>query len=119
MQNKWTATGDLGLAGGLCNDDVPNNTASCDDNGAQFGLLSYCIESPVALFGGIKQDVCLEYTDEVTIIDTNVTMDGYTRFEDFGLEDRAGLSFAMTFFAIGTAGLADLYSEKLFVCCVL
>ena len=47
MQNDWSTTGNLGVAGEMCNDDYTVGgvvVAPCDGNAASFSLLQYCVE---------------------------------------------------------------------------
>ena len=47
MENDWSSTGNLGVAGELCNDDYAVGgvtVAPCDGNAASFSLRGYCVE---------------------------------------------------------------------------
>jgi len=122
MENDWSSTGNLGVAGELCNDDYAVGgvtVAPCDGNAASFSLRGYCVEASVGLYGDMKEDVCLDYGEDVTIAGSNVTMDGWERFESFGLQHRATGTMIGGIVAVIAAGLADLFSEKLLICTVL
>lgn len=122
--SDWTTTEDLGAAGGLCNDAAKSLVGNfpivpCRGNRAEFALLEYCVEAYVPLYGYQKSDVCIDYSEEVTIVGTNITETGWDRFADFDLELRSTICYFAAVSTVACAGLADLFSEKLLPCVIL
>lgn len=114
----WTSVDELGNVGGLCNDDCLY--ADCNNIQATFGLISYCVDTAVELTGNAKKEkVCMYYTDEVSIVGSNVTITGFERFDEFGLEGTVTLTFSAMCIGIISSAFADIFSEKLIPATIL
>lgn len=115
---SWTSVNELGVVGGLCNDRIP--TAACAGNKATFALFQFCVTSPIRLNNGLSsEEVCMTYTEAITVIGTNKTMDPMERFADYDLKWTLNITQLCSFGAILFAMLADMFSEKLFPGAVL
>lgn len=115
---SWTSVDELGVVGSLCNEQIP--TAACVGNKATFALFQFCVTSPIRITNGMsREEVCMSYTESITVIGTNTTMDTMERFADYNLKWTLNITQLCSFGAILFAMLADMFSEKLFPGAVL
>ena len=128
----------------LCSTGSGNATTS-----GAFGLWRYCISEVVPQFGPEPQQICVDWTDKIAITGSSsgdsVTCDvladagetaaqlaeddahsndgcglsGLERFADIGIRHKRTLTGFMVLASAGLAIIADVYSEKNFMGCVL
>jgi hypothetical protein len=128
--NSWVQTSALGRAGCFCSNEAITNTSTGCVGTATFGLYEYCLEPLIPEYGNKPYPVCFPYKEVIATpapdegygLLTNCTgsvKNGIERFEEWHFLAKRGIVGWGIMGSIACVMLADVYSEKLLLCCIL
>jgi len=126
----WVKTEKLGAAGCFCSNAHWTNRSSGCAGGASFGLWEYCVYPFIDQYNHDAYPVCWKYTDVVSTpgatsefaLENNCTAmtgTGLERFAEWSVQEKRFITGWGVIGAIALVMIADVYSEKLMLCCGL
>jgi len=126
----WVTTEQLGTAGCFCSSEHWTNKSSGCAGPASFGLWEFCVSPLIDQYNHEAYPVCWKYTDlistpgsgtEVALKQncTAMTATGFERFAEWNVQEKRFITGWGLIGAIALVMIADVYSEKLMLCCGL